>query len=471
MHPEINWLQPAEMNLINPFYPPNKLSTLKVLKFGGTSLGSAERIRVATDITRANENCIVVCSAMSGMTNSLIQVAQSWENGETETALSQLETIRHPFDSHCSQLINNSDILSETGAIFNEVASLINGIFIPIYRSRVIALGEQVTSRMVCRYLQHIGNPAVLLDATSFLHLNDHDEPVVEDIARRFSADPLFSGKGIFVTQGFICRNHQGEVATLSRGGSDFTATLVGAALNAELIEIWTDIDGMHNNDPRHVAGTRPIRELSYTEAAELAYFGAKILHPTCVRPAREKNVPVCIKNTFDPSAPGTTIQAETPSTGIRAIAAKDNINILRITSGRMFNAYGFLAKVFEVFRKHRVPVDVVTTSEVSVSVTIEDATGLAPLLEELGQLGQVDLETDRCIICVVGDVLQPGHIACILQHLKVFDIRMVSLGASSNNITFVLPIAQKVEALNALQPVLSHSTDKSLALCTTTGS
>jgi aspartate kinase len=442
---------------------------MKVLKFGGTSLGSSNRIRKAAEIVRTNQDCVVVCSAMSGMTNSLLQVAGFWESGHQEQALHGLKKIRQLFDCHTRELLHDRDVFPETRRLFSEVEALLANPYHPSLRARVPVLGEQLTSLIFQLYLNATGIPAVLLDATRLVRLDEQDEPRVEDIAYRMNAEPAYTGKGVFITQGFICSNHKGNIATLSRGGSDFTATLMGAAINADLIEIWTDIDGMHNNDPRHVAGTTPIREISYTEAAELAYFGAKILHPSCVRPAREKNIPICIKNTFDSKAPGTTIQTETPSQGIRAIAAKEGISILRITSGRMFNAYGFLAKVFEVFRNHRTPVDVVTTSEVSVSVTIEDTTNIEPLVEELEQFGRVDMETGRCIICVVGDVLQHGHIAGIFQLVKDFDIRMVSLGASSNNITFVLPIEQKTSALNALHPVFSQFSPKTLSTCTTT--
>ncbi len=437
---------------------------MKILKFGGTSLGSAERIRIAANIARTNNDCIVVCSAMSGMTNSLLEVADTWQTSDNDQAAFLMKQIQNTFDGHCRDLFQGDDILLHTEKLFQQACDLLEKPYEPNLRSMIPALGEQLTSLVFQMYLYATGTVSVLLDATEIVRLNENDEPDPADIARRLQRNPLFSPRGVFVTQGFICRDHQGRIATLSRGGSDFTATLLGAAIQAELIEIWTDIDGMHNNDPRHVQGTSPISELSYSEAAELAYFGAKILHPSCVRPARENNVPICIKNTFDSNAPGTTIQAETPSAGIRAIAAKDQINILRITSGRMFNAYGFLAKVFEIFSKHRVPVDVVTTSEVSVSVTIEDPDAIDDLVTDLKQLGTVDIERDRCILCVVGDVLQPGHFASIMQYLKEFNIRMVSLGASSNNITFVLPIDQKKSALNALHPIFNNATQNTLA-------
>ncbi len=439
-----------------------KTLIMQIIKFGGTSLGSAERMRIAADIVREHKDCIVVCSAMSGMTNALVHITGLWEQKGAPEAIEALQTLRADFYRRIADLLPEENYMPEVAALFDEVISLLKDI--PCNESlnhRVIALGEQVTSRVFNSYLVYSGKPSVLLDATGLLHLDATQEPDVEDISRRLQSCADYNSSGVYVTQGFICRDVHGSICTLSRGGSDFTATLLGAASGAQMIEIWTDIDGMHNNDPRFVQGTEPIRELSYTEAAELAYFGAKILHPSCIRPAREKEIPVIIKNTLQRNAPGTTIQSEAPASGIRAIAAKDDIHILRITSGRMFNAYGFLARVFEIFREHKMAVDVVTTSEVSVSVTIGSIAGVLPLMLDLEKLGRVNLETQRTIICVVGDMLRPGHMAGVMQLVKDFDIRMVSLGASSNNITFVLPSLQKANALNALHRLFQPTREK----------
>ncbi len=438
---------------------------MQIIKFGGTSLGSAERIRIAADIVREQEDCIVVCSAMSGMTNALVHIAGLWEQKGASEAIEALKDLRADFFLRIAELLPEENYMSGVAKLFNEVLTLLKDIPCnePL-KYRVIALGEQVTSLLFSHYLVATGKPAVLLEADQLVYLNGNGEPEVEDITRRLQACDDYTSAGVYVTQGFICRDEHGSICTLSRGGSDFTATLLGAASDARKIEIWTDIDGMHNNDPRFVKHTKPIRELSYTEAAELAYFGAKILHPSCVRPAREKGIPISIKNTLQRNSPGTTIQSEVSSSGIRAIAAKDDIHILRITSGRMFNAYGFLAKVFEIFREHKTAVDVVTTSEVSVSVTIESISGVLPLMLDLEKLGRVNLETQRTIICVVGDMLRPGHMAGVMQLVKDYDIRMVSLGASSNNITFVLPAAQKAHALNALHQLFQPANGKSEA-------
>ncbi|MFW5725376.1 MAG: aspartate kinase [Bacteroidota bacterium] len=440
---------------------------MKVLKFGGTSLGNADRIRNAAIIASQNQDCIVVCSAMAGMTNSLLRVCDEYADGNTAEALRQMGFIREAFVNHAQELLGSDSIEREFMELFQFVPDELTQDYSESLKGRIVALGEQLTSLLFFQYLALQGQTAVLLQAPQFLVLDASGEPVVSDITSRLEMNPDYSGSGIYITQGFICTDARGNLSTLSRGGSDFTATLLGSAINAKVIEIWTDIDGMHNNDPRHVSGTHPIRELSYTEAAELAYFGARILHPSCIRPAREKGIPVAILNSMAPSAPGTIIMTETPAKGIRAIAAKDGISILRITSGRMFNAFGFMAKVFEVFKKHHTPVDVVTTSEVSVSVTIEEHMPVAALLKDLGSLGQVHLETGRCIICVVGDMLHPGHIARVMQLIRDLDIRMVSLGASSNNITFVLPLEQKVRALNALHAIFDIVSEKQLQSCT----
>lgn len=446
---------------------------MKVLKFGGTSLGTAERIKNAAHIVSKSGTCMVVCSAMAGMTNSLLDIYYLRLRGENTQAKEAMVKLKSIFDNHSGELLQSSLAEKKFSEVFERAFAQINRAFSLTEKGGLLALGEQLTSLMMQLYLVEMSVDAVLLDAPGFLHVNEDREPNVDDIATRLQQqgirkDLLPPGR-VVVTQGFICTDHLGQISTLSRGGSDFTATLLGSALKADCIEIWTDIDGMHNNDPRYVQGTTPIKELSFTEAAELAYFGAKILHPSCVKPAREAQVPILIKNTFQQDAPGTLIRTDASAMGIRAIAAKENISILRISSGRMFNVYGFLASVFDIFQKHKTAVDVVTTSEVSVSVTIEDDSRIDALLDDLSQLGRVNVESERCIVCIVGDILQPGHIASIMQLVKGLDVRMISLGASSNNITLVFPHQQKSNALNALHSLFSTHLQNSLKTCTTT--
>ena len=431
-----------------------------VLKFGGTSLGNAERIRNVAEIVSSHNNCVVVCSAMAGVTNALEQVNLTWDQTSQSEVLALLDRIESRFEVLCRELFSDQDVITENclgvRERFLSVRKIVTEKFNVELMGNVLSLGELVTSWIFNNYLRYSGTESSFVNALDLIHLNDQDEPVSKNIAQRIQETGSFSRPGIFITQGFICLESQGRISNLKRGGSDYTATLLGAALNASLIEIWTDIDGLHNNDPRYVEDTTPIRELSFAEAAELAYFGAKILHPSCVWPAREHNIPIQLKNTLVPEAPGTRIHAGLITNGVKAIAAKDHITVLRITSGRMFNAYGFLHKLFQVFDEFKIPVDVVTTSEVSVSVTIEDTTALAGLVLRLQSLGRVSVESNRSIICVVGNIQE--HLADVIQAVKPFRTDMVSLGASSNNITLVVPHEQKSEVLNALHKLVNSN-------------
>ena len=427
----------------------------KVLKFGGTSLGDAERIRAAAEIASQNEKCIVVCSAMAGITDKLINISQLWCNGNTVLAKQTLDDLKRDFIRHCSELFERKN---HTASVFEYIDNRFKNAHkqMELFHSsevvnQLLALGELITSYIFNIYLEITGVRSSLLFATDIIYLNKEGLPVVEDISKRMQLRNDLQNNSVFITQGYICRDSEGKMANLGRGGSDYTATLIGAATNADVIEIWTDIDGLHNNDPRHVENTLPVRKLSYEETAELAYFGAKILHPSCVRPAKEKNIPIILKNSMSPSSHGTIIHSKSNTCGIKAIAAKDDITILRITSGRMLNAHGFMKKLFEIFDTYKTSVDVVTTSEVSVSITFEDRSNLFPMLKAMNKLGRTNIETDRSIICIVGDMLHPGYVAEILSRIKRFDVRMISMGASSNNITIVLPQEQKVGALKAL--------------------
>ena len=432
-----------------------------VLKFGGTSLGNAERIKNVAEIVRTHKNCVVVCSAMAGVTNALEIVNSCWEQNDHSGALENLDIIQNMFDALCRELFYEQGTINENCMeameMFAPVRKLLESPFNIQLTGKILSLGELVTSRIINNYLLSTGTDSSYVNALKLIQLNEQEEPDLNDIAQKIEETGSFREPGIYITQGFICTDLHGNVTNLKRGGSDYTATLLGAALNASLIEIWTDIDGLHNNDPRYVENTTPIRDLSFAEASELAYFGAKILHPSCVWPAREQNIPIQLKNTLDPNASGTRIQTGFNSNGVKAIAAKDNITVLRITSGRMFNAYGFLHKLFQVFDEFKIPVDVVTTSEVSVSVTIEHTHSLAALVSRLQSLGRVSVENDRSIICVVGNI--QDHLAEIMQVVKQFKTDMVSLGASSNNVTLVVPGNQKVEALQALHNLVSLHT------------
>lgn len=441
---------------------------MKILKFGGTSLGDAARIKHAAEIAGREGNCVVVCSAMAGVTNKLEEVNYHWQIGENARAAEVLQLIQNRFEIQCRELFpdeNQSiEILAVLQKLFQPVSKYLRRKYKESRTGEVLALGEMVTSRLFHEYLNSTGILSEIVNITEIIHLNAQEEPVVKDITGKIQANGAFREPGIYITQGFICLDSRGRLANLKRGGSDYTATLLGAALQAERIEIWTDIDGLHNNDPRFVQDTSPLRELSYAEAAELAYFGAKILHPSCVWPARESNIPIFLKNTFQPDAQGTVINNNIIPEGIRAVAAKENITIIRVTSGRMFNAYGFLKNLFAIFDRFRIPVDVVTTSEVSVSLTIEDTTRLEEVCEELRKLGRVSVESRQAIVCIVGNI--NPFLAEILQAVKPFHVRMVSLGASANNVTLVLPFGQKVPALMSLHELLNRYETRKQELC-----
>lgn len=427
---------------------------MKILKFGGTSLGSAQRIKNASLLVDEDSSSLVVLSAMSGITNTLSDLYSHLITGDFTNADLQLDTLNNHFNETAYQLFEENEYLA---IALKEVKSTIQEIK---ERKEIIKLvellpyGEQITSRLFSLYLHSIGRKNTLLDAFTFMAVNEEEEPDMNFISHSLRSQlTSIDENPIYITQGFICLDHNGSVSNLKRGGSDYTATLIGAAIQAEEITIWTDIDGLHNNDPRFVENTRAITSLNFDEAAELAYFGAKILHPASIRPARDKNIPVLLKNTLDPSAVGTRISEDKNVSGIKAIAAKDGIQIIRIQSGRMLMAHGFLKRIFNVFDRYKTPVDVITTSEVSVSITIEDSPMLHALLIELEKLGKVELIENCSIISAVGSEisLNPEVLAPLFSCLSTIQPRMISLGGSRNNITIVLDSDKKVDALNQL--------------------
>lgn len=425
---------------------------MKVLKFGGTSVGSAERMRDVAGIIDTQSGDVVVLSAMSGTTNSLLSISATVSNGDKESALALILRLREKYEAVAD------DLFAKDGKWRGEVASVINDVFTFLEtlpgEKEVVAQGELLSTRLFTLYLQSQGVDAKLLPALDYMRIDANGEPQPDVIREKLKA--LISHVGnapIYITQGFICRNSRGEVDNLKRGGSDYSASLIGAALNAEEIEIWTDIDGMHNNDPRFVDGTRPVEHLHFEEAAELAYFGAKILHPTCILPAREANIPVRLLNTMQPEARGTLIDNRMDGGGIKAVAAKDNITAIKIKSGRMLLAYGFLRKVFEIFESYRTPIDMIVTSEVGVSVTIDDCSNLDEIVAELERLGAVTVDRDMVIICIAGDLewQHRGFEAKVLDALQDISVRMISYGGSNYNISVLVRAADKIRALNLL--------------------
>lgn len=432
---------------------------MKVLKFGGTSVGSAERIRHVADLVSERGKNIIVLSAMSGTTNSLVEISdylyKKNTNGAKETInlleSKYLKTIAALYDKHESR----EKALKEIKACFNYIRSFTQReTFSEVEEKIILAQGEIMSVAMMTILLNERGLYAEALPALDFMKTDSNGEPDMQHISLHLQ--PLldkYVDADIYVTQGFICRNSTGEIDNLQRGGSDYTASLIGAAIEAEEIEIWTDIDGMHNNDPRFVEGTKPVKELHFEEAAELAYFGAKILHPTCVLPAKLNNIPVRLLNTMQPDAPGTLIHNTSESHCIKAVAAKDNITAIKIKSGRMLLAYGFLRKVFEIFETYKTSIDMIATSEVGVSVTIDDERNLRAIVDDLKKFGTVTVDRDMVIICVVGDLewQNRGFEAKALDALRDIPVRMISYGGSNYNISFLVRKEDKVAALNAL--------------------
>ena len=432
---------------------------MKILKFGGTSVGSAERIKALLEIIRPQERQIVVLSAVAGTTNSLVEISQAFAEGDNEHAAALIEALRDQYQTLITELFSTPEGLQNGKELieyhFNLIASFSGDLFTPVEEKIILAQGELISTTLFHFHLTELGIRSKLLPALDFMKIKEDNEPDVPFIRENLNELLLQSSDHhLFITQGYICRNSFGEIDNLRRGGSDYTASLIGAAISADEIQIWTDIDGMHNNDPRIVKDTYPIANLSFNEAAELAYFGAKILHPQSVFPAQRYNVPVRLLNTMDPSAAGTLINKEgTAKHIVRSIAAKDGITAIRVQSSRMLLAYGFLRRVFEVFERYKTPIDMITTSEVAISLTIDDTRYLADIEKELADFGTVEIDRDQTIVCVVGDfeVNTHGYAARVLDAVKHIPIRMISYGGSNYNISLLLQTEYKVEALRSL--------------------
>ena len=436
---------------------------MKVMKFGGTSVGSPERMKdVASLITRSGEPTFIVLSAMSGTTNTLIEISDYLYRKNPEGANELINTLEQKYLGHIEKLYSTEEYKLKTreflGEEFNYLRSFTKDLFTSFEEKSIVAQGEILSTNMVVNYLQEQGIKATLLPALDFMRTDKNAEPEGQYIKDHLTAIMKENeGYQIYITQGFICRNAYGEVDNLQRGGSDYTASLVGAAVNAEEIQIWTDIDGMHNNDPRVVEKTEAVRQLNFEEASELAYFGAKILHPTCVQPAKYAGIPVRLKNTMDPDAEGTIINNTLVKGKIKAVAAKDNITAIKIKSSRMLGASGFLRKVFEIFESYQTPIDMIATSEVGVSMTIENDSHLAEIVDELKKYGTVTVDAEMCIVCVVGDLdwSNVGFETLATDAMKDIPVRMISYGGSNYNISFLIRETDKQCALQSLSDVL----------------
>lgn len=433
-----------------------------VLKFGGTSVGSPQRMREVAELIHDGRRKIVVLSAVSGTTNKLVRLAASLYEQDIPSATNQLEALRTEYTAFVADLLPAATWQAQGQQVVATALHTIEHLFAEQFgkaaENTILAQGELISTQLFQLYLHASGIPSVLLPALDFMRTDIFGEPDLEWIKDRLPfALEAVPASNCYITQGYICRNANDEIDNLQRGGSDYTATLIGAALRAEEIQIWTDIDGLHNNDPRIVKNTQSVPLVSFREAAELAYFGAKILHPTCIIPAEEAGVPVRLLNTFIPEAPGTLITTQPSGRAVAALAAKDGICAIKIRSGRMLNAYGFLRQVFEVFEKFRTPIDMITTSEVSVSLTIDKAAHLQDIVHALSAYGEVQVDSDQTIICIVGD--QVTEHSDIMHHvfaaMDQVPIRMVSYGGSNNNISLLIPSGYKAKALQSLHEAL----------------
>ena len=433
------------------------------MKFGGTSVGSPARMKEVTKlVTKSGEPVFVVLSAMSGTTNSLVEISNYLYKKNPEGASEIINQLERTYLKHIDELYQSDELKQQTREFLtselNYLRSFTKELFTSFEEKSIVAQGEMLSTNMVVNYMKEQGINAVLLNALDFMRTDKNSEPDPNYIKEKLRAImEKNEGQQVYVTQGFICRNAYGEIDNLQRGGSDYTASLVGAALGAEEIQIWTDIDGMHNNDPRVVDNTQPVHQLHFEEAAELAYFGAKILHPTCVQPAKYAGIPVRLLNTMEPDAEGTTISNATEYGKIKAVAAKDNIIAIKIKSSRMLLATGFLRKVFEIFESYQTPIDMVCTSEVGVSMSIDNSAHLGEIVDELKKYGTVTVDTGMCIICVVGDLdwSNIGFETKVLDAMKNIPVRMISYGGSNYNISFLIREEDKKRALQSLSDTL----------------
>ncbi len=431
---------------------------MKVLKFGGTSVGSIENIQNVKNIINDGDKKIIVLSAMSGTTNTLVSISNDIEAGKPNHAVDKIQTLHQSYEITINDLLSHTNLNNEAriyvNTIFDFLTQSTYSKYSKLLANEILAQGELLSTFIFNCYLRQEGLKSTLLSSLDFMRIDKTNEPDFFYIKKNF--DTVINASedaNIYITQGFICLDGRGDISNLQRGGSDYTATILGAVIKAEEVQIWTDIDGMHNNDPRHVTNTSPISNLSYDEAAELAYFGAKILHPQTVTPVREYEIPVRLKNTMNPEAYGTLINKEYSENGIKAIAAKDNITAIKIKSGRMLLAHGFLKKVFEIFETYETSIDMITTSEIAISLTIDDDRNIDKIIQELEKFAKIEVDTNQSIVCLVGhSVVNHQDTFKLFQILQDVKIRMISYGGSNNNISLLIPTEEKVSTLQKLQ-------------------
>ncbi|WP_338351022.1 aspartate kinase [Nonlabens tegetincola] len=438
-----------------------------VLKFGGTSVGSIENMNNVRSIINDGTQKIVVLSAMSGTTNALVEISEQLKAGDRDNALELIEELLVKYAQVVEDLLQNQQLKEEVSkyvlSVYETLIEQTKSKYNELVHNTIVAQGELLSTFIFSRFLIQEGINAVLLPALDFMRVDQQHEPdsfYIQQNLNRILDDNQQAD--IYITQGFICLDVQGQISNLQRGGSDYTASIIGAAIQAEEVQIWTDIDGFHNNDPRYVENTTAIQKISFDEAAELAYFGAKILHPQTVMPVRDLNIPVRLKNTMVPDAYGTLITQQVHGEGIKAIAAKDGIYAIKIKSARMLQAHGFLKKVFEVFEKFQTPIDMVTTSEIAVSLTIDDATHIDAIVNELEQIASVEVDAGMSIVCLVGNnIIYHQDTPQLFNILQDVTVRMIAYGGSNNNISLLINTEYKRNTLQKLQSYVFESEEK----------
>lgn len=440
---------------------------MKVLKFGGTSVGSAESIQNVRKIVSGVEGSkLIVLSAMSGVTNMLVRINENLKRAEIGEAKLLVEELKQKHLDLVHQLMpsNNSAVVDQVNSLFSKFSEILLEENSENAEARIVTFGEIVSTYIVSSYFASEGMDNVLLEAKKFMHVPNLENPDTDKVGRLLEQSLKDKPRSeIYITQGFVRTDKFNRINTLKRGGSDYTATIIGAAVMAEEIQIWTDIDGFHNNDPRYVENTHPLSHLSFEEAAELAYFGAKILHPQTVSPVIDKNIPIYLKNTFTPESPGTKIAKDVPQRGLKAISAKDEITAIKIKSNRMLMAHGFLKKIFEVFDAHETAIDMITTSEIAISLTIDDTRNLEAILKNISAYGEITVETDHTIICVVGEgLIEEKNTAKLFEVLQDIPVRMISYGGSVNNVSLLVATENKIEILRALHSKLFNRVNHS---------
>lgn len=427
-------------------------------------MGNAERMKNIYHIIRGEKQILVVLSAMSGTTNALVEIGTLALNGQKKEAYEALQVMQKQYVDTARQLLEDDEAAClHLKELFAGIEPVIAAAPEVQTEAAIVAVGEKLSTYLFHRFLEKKQLPSALLDATQIIRLDAQGEPDIEDIRARLDAElPQHDNVQVLVIQGFICSDAQGNISNLGRGGSDYSASLFGAALQSEEVQIWTDIDGVQNNDPRVIQNTRPVRQLLFDEAAELAYFGAKILHPACVLPAQRSNIPVLLKNTLHPEDEGTLISRDHAGNGFKAVAARDNITAIRIKSSRMLLAYGFLRKVFEVFEKYKTPIDMITTSEVAVSLTIDDTSRLNEILEALQPYGKITVDHHKTMVGIVGNLNadETGLAQQLFSALNDIPIRMISYGASQYNFSILINTEDKIRTLQALNNNLFDTHD-----------